>query len=180
MSVWEILLPAFVMTIIMVFTHVYLGLHVLARGIIFIDLALAQIAALGASLVYLLGKDVDGVEAQLFAFGFTLLAAIAFTGLYKIADKTMREAAIGCVYIVAAALSMVVLSRTGQGMEELKAQFNGNILWVSWNEVLLVAIAYALLVLLHGLYHRRFYALSFDKNSAQRPSICMDSDGKGA
>lgn len=171
MDAWQILLPAFVMSGLMIITHTYFGLHVLARGIIFVDLALAQIAALGASVAFLLGKDAHGVEAQAFAFGATLIAALAFTGLHNIPGKTAREATIGCVYVVATALSLVILSRTTQGMEELKSLFNGNILWVRWEEIIFVASAYALLIFLHGLYRKRFYALSFETDATKRPSL---------
>ncbi len=168
MDAWLILFPAFVMTALMILTHTYLGLHILARGIIFADLALAQIAALGVSVAFLLGKDVHGWEAQAFAFGATLLAALAFTGLHKISGKTAREVTIGCIYVISTALSLVILSRSSQGMEELTALFNGNILWVRWEEIAVVASAYGALVLLHALQRKRFYALSFaTENSAQ-------------
>lgn len=174
MDAWQILLPAFVMSALMIVTHTYFGLHVLARGIIFVDLALAQIAALGASVAFLLGKEAHGLEAQAFAFAATLVAALAFTGLHKIPDKTAREVTIGCVYVVATALSLVILSRTTQGMEELKSLFNGNILWVRWEDITFVAIAYGLLVLLHGFQHKRFYALSFKTNNSARPSLVWE------
>jgi len=174
MDAWQILLPAFVMTALMILTHTYLGLHVLQRGIIFVDLALAQIAALGASVAFLLGKDAHGVEAQLFAFIATLIAALAFTGLHKIPGKTAHEVTIGCVYVVATALSLVILSRTTQGMEELKSLFNGNILWVRWQDLSIVAIAYGALVLLHGIQRKRFYALSFASQNNSRPALLWE------
>jgi zinc/manganese transport system permease protein len=174
MEAWQILLPAFVMSALMIVTHTYLGLHVLARGIIFVDLALAQISALGVSVAFLLGKEAHGHEAQIYAFIATLVAALAFTGLHRIPDKTAREVTIGIVYIVATALSLVILSRTSQGMEELKSLFNGNILWVRWEELTIVAIAYALLVLLHTLKRKQFYALSFNKENNNQPSLLWE------
>ena len=174
MDAWQILLPAFVMTALMIMTHTYLGLHVLARGIIFVDLALAQIAALGASVAFLLGKEAHGLEAQAYAFGATLIAALAFTGLHKIPGKTAREVTIGCVYIVASALSLVILSRSTQGMEDLKSLFNGNILWVRWEDITFVAIAYGLLVLLHGLKRKHFHALSFKEDGNNHPSLIWE------
>jgi len=174
MDTWHILFPAFIMMTLMIITHTYLGLHVLARGIIIVDLALAQISALGASVAFLLGKEAHGFEAQVFAFSATLIAALAFTGLHKIPSKTAREVTIGCVYVVATALSLVILSRTSQGMEELKSLFNGNILWVRWEEIAWVAIAYGALVLLHALQRKRFYALSFTTNINTRPSLLWE------
>lgn len=174
LEAWQILFPAFVMIALMVVTHTYLGLHVLARGIIFVDLALAQIAALGASVAFLLGKDAHGSEAQVYAFGATLIAALAFTGLHKIPDKTAREVTIGCVYVVSTALSLVILSRTTQGMEELKSLFNGNILWVRWEDIAFVALAYGILVLLHSLKQKNFYALSFKSKDTNHRSLLWE------
>jgi len=157
MEAWQILFPAFTLSALMVFTHTYLGLHVLARGIIFVDLALAQVAALGISVAFLLGEEAHGNRAQLYAFAATLAAAFAFAGLRRVRGKTTREVIIGCVYVLTTALSIVILSRTT------------NILWVRWDEILMVAGAYALLSLLHLVYRRRFYALSFNaKGSGQQ------------
>lgn len=161
MEAWVILLPAFVLSGIMVFTHAYLGLHVLARGIIFVDLALAQMAALGFSFAFLMGEEPHGLTAQLYAFTSTLLAAFAFAGLRRVKSKINREVIIGCVYVVSTALSIIILSRSTQGMEELKSLFNGNILWVRWEEIMILAGVYLLLGIFHTIHRKRFYALSF-------------------
>jgi zinc/manganese transport system permease protein len=137
MEEWRILLPAFSLCILMIFTHTYFGLHVLARGIIFVDLALAQIAALGVSVAFLLGQEEHGFVAQLYALAATLIAAFCFAKLREIPSKTAREVTIGCAYVVATAISIVILSRSTRGMEELKQMFNGNILWTRWEEILL-------------------------------------------
>lgn len=174
MDPWLILLPAFVMSAVMILSHTYLGLHVLARGIIFVDLALAQVAALGVSIAFLLGEEPHGLSAQLYAFAATLTAAFAFAGLRRISGKTTREVIIGCVYVVATALSIVILSRSSQGMEELKSLFNGNILWVRWQEIAVVAGATALLALLHLVYRKRFYDLSFTAEDTNKPGFLWE------
>lgn len=174
MEPWMILLPAFVMSGLMILTHTYLGLHVLARGIIFVDLALAQVAALGISLAFLLGEEAHGPAAQLYAFGATFTAAFAFAGLRRIPGKTTREVIIGCVYVVTTALSIVILSQSTQGMEELKSLFNGNILWVRWSEIAMVAGAYLALAILHGIYRKRFYALSFATEETRAPGFLWE------
>lgn len=176
MDAWLILLPASIVCLLMIVTHTYLGLHVLARGIIFVDLALAQVAALGMSIAFLLGEEAHGTIAQLYAFCATLLVACAFARLRTIADKTVREVAIGAVYVVATALSIVILSRSSQGMEELKSLFNGNILWATWEEISVVAVAYTVLVVLHSIYRKRFYTLSFcdDSEGAEKPSFLWE------
>ncbi len=161
MDILVVLLPALVLAVLMIATHTYLGLHVLGRGIVFVDLALAQVAALGATLAFALGQDPHGAGAQLYAFLAALLAAGAFALLRRLPDKTTREVAIGCVYVVAAALAVVVLGRSSHGMEELHALLNGNLLWAGWPEVRTIALAYAVLGVLHALFYRRFQALSF-------------------
>lgn len=168
MDAWVILLPAFALCALMIATHTYLGLHVLARGIIFVDLALAQVAALGVSVAFLMGWDVHGLYAQLTALVFTMLAAVVLAKLRDIPDKTAREVIIGCLYVVATAVAIVILSRSSQGMEELKAMFSGNILWVRWEEVALLAAVYAVLMVLHAVFFRRFKALSFDEPAARK------------
>lgn len=180
MDAWMILLPAFTLSLLVIFTHTYLGLHVLERGIIFVDLALAQVAALGISVAFLLGEEAHGTSAQLYAFAATLVAAFAFAGLRRIEGKTNREVIIGCVYVVTTALSIVILSRSSQGMEEMKSMFNGNILWVRWDEIALIAVIYAALGLLHILYRRQFLGLSFsgegsgDANGPDRPGFLWE------
>ena len=174
MAAWQILLPAFVLSALMIFTHTYLGLHVLARGVIFVDLALAQVAALGVSVAFLLGEEAHGSHAQMYAFAATLIAAFAFAGLRRVPGKTTREVIIGCVYVVATALTIIILSRSAQGMEELKSLFNGNILWVRWQEIAVVSIAYGVLTLLHVVYRKRFYGLSFEAEDSRQPGFLWE------
>ncbi len=174
MDAWVILLPAFALSVLLAVTHTYLGLHVLARGIIFVDLALAQVAALGASLAFLLGQDPHGLDAHLYALGATLVAAFGFAQLRRVPGKTTREVVIGCVYVVATALAIVVLSRSAPGLEELKALLNGNILWARWDEIGLIAAVYAVLAALHVIWWRRFYALSFGSEDGERPGFTWE------
>jgi len=174
MSAWEILLPAFVFSGLLIATHTYLGLHVLARGIIFVDLALAQMAALGASIAFLIGHDAHGPTAQLFAFGAAVAAGGAFALLRRVPDKTTREVVIGGAYVIATAVSVLILSQSAQGMDELKSLFNGSILWVSWSEVGLVAMAYAVLAALHMIFWPKFSALSFIDAKEKGPSFLWE------
>ncbi len=164
MAAGEILLPGFAFTLLLVFSHTYLGLHVLARGIIFIDLALAQFAALGASVAFLFGQDVHGGAARAYAFTAAMAAALAFSMLRRVPGKTTREAIIGIAYVVATAVSILVLSRSVQGMEALKSLFNGSILWVGWTEVAAIGAVYGALGLVHFLWRDRFLALSLKEN----------------
>jgi zinc/manganese transport system permease protein len=165
LDIFLIVAPALALCLLMILTHTYLGLHVLARGIVFVDLALAQVAALGASVALLAGHDAHGLAAQAFAFGAALIAAAGFAGLRRLPDKTTREVAIGCVYVIATALSIMVLSRSTEGMEELKTMLNGNILWVRWQEVAAVAAVYAVLAVLHAVFQARFRSLSVSSSA---------------
>lgn len=171
MDAWVILLPAFTLCALIIATHTYLGLHVLARGIIFVDLALAQVAALGVSVAFLMGWDAHGPYAQMTALGFTLVAAVLLAKLRDIPSKTTREVIIGCLYVVATAVAIVILSRSSQGMEELKSMFSGNILWVRWEEVALLAGVYMALAVLHAVFFRRFKTLSFDEPATRKNSF---------
>lgn len=174
MSAWELLLPGAVLSALMLATHTYFGLHVLARGIIFVDLALAQVAVLGASLAFLLGHDTHGNAAHAFGFGAALLAGAAFAGLRRIPDKTTREVTIGCVYVVATALTIVILSRSNQGMEELKAMLNGNLLFVRWQDIVVLAGVYTALAVVHAAFFRRFHALSFGDGQKRRGAFLWE------
>jgi zinc/manganese transport system permease protein len=163
MDVLTFLLPAAALCVLMALSHAWFGLHVLARGIVFVDLALAQVAALGVSVAFLLGEDAHGEVARLYALGAALIAALGFSLLRRLPDKTTREVAIGCVYVVATALFILILSRSAPGMDELRLLLSGNILWVRWREVGEVAAAYALLALPLAFFHRRFERLSADR-----------------
>ncbi len=160
MDLLVLLAPAAALSVLLVLSHAWFGLHVLARGIIFVDLALAQVAALGVCVAFLLGQETHGGAARLYTLGAALLAAFGFSLLRRLPDKTTREVAIGCVYVVATALCLVILSRSAPGMDELKALLSGNILWVRWSEVGAVAAVYALLALPLALFRHRFERLS--------------------
>jgi zinc/manganese transport system permease protein len=173
MTAIEILLPAFALAVLLIASHVHFGLHVLARGIIFVDLALAQVAALGISVGFALGYDPHGGEALIFAFLGAVLAATGFALLRIVPGTTAREVIIGCVYVVATALSIMILSQSGQGMEELKALLNGSLLFVSWSEISWTAAAYAVVAVIQALGWRRFRALSLGAGDA-RPGLAWE------
>jgi zinc/manganese transport system permease protein len=172
MDALAILLPAFVLSVLLLGTHAYFGLHVLARGIIFVDLALAQVAALGMSVAFLVGQDAHGHLAQVYALAATFAAAFGFALIRRLADKVLREVVIGIVYVVTTALSIVVLSRSATGMEELKALLNGSILWVLWSDIARVAAIYGGVALIHVAFRHRFLALSFE--GSERPSFLWE------
>jgi len=151
---------------------VYFGLHVVGRGIIFVDLALAQIAALGLATAILLGADPDhGTLPWVLAIAFTLAGAALFSLTRFRHPRVPQEAIIGIVYIVAAAAATLVLSRTAAGDEEIKNLLVGNLLLVSRNEVLRTIALYLVVGALHFALRKKFHLISFDAEEAERQGM---------
>jgi zinc/manganese transport system permease protein len=168
-TVLEILLPAFVASLILTGIHAYLGVHVVERGVIFVDLSLAQIAALGTTVAYLAGHDLHSGAAYLFSLGFTFLGAAIFA-VTKVHRQTRipQEAIIGIVYAVSAAVAILVMSKATQETEHLKEMLVGNILSVSWKELATTAVLYALVGIFHFTFRRRFLLISMNEPEAER------------
>jgi zinc/manganese transport system permease protein len=146
---------------------VYLGLHVVERGVIFVDLALAQVAALGVAVAILLGAhpEHDALPyAMALLFTFVGAAVFALTRFRHV--RVPQEAIIGIVYIVCAAACVLVLSRTASGDEEIKSLLLGNILLVTPEKVLQTFGLFAVIGVLHYLFRRQFTLLSFDLEQA--------------
>jgi zinc/manganese transport system permease protein len=171
-TVLEILLPAFVASLILTGIHAYLGVHVVERGVIFVDLSLAQIAALGTTVAYLAGYDLHSGTAYLFSLGFTFLGAAIFA-ISRVHRKTRipQEAIIGIVYAVSAAIAILVMSKATQETEHLKEMLVGNILSVSWKELGKTAVLYSLVGVFHFVFRKRFLAISMDEEAAERQGI---------
>lgn len=169
MTVLEILLPAFVASLILTGIHAYLGVHVVERGVIFVDLSLAQIAALGGTVGYLAGFDIHSQAAYVFSLAFTVLGAaiFAFTRVHR-RTRIPQEAIIGIVYAVAAAASVLVMSKATRETEHLKEMLVGNILSVSWAELGKTAVLYALVGLFHFVFRERFLTISRNEAEAER------------
>lgn len=147
-ELFTILLPAFAAGILVLSTHVVLGRQVLKRGIIFIDLAIAQIAALGAMVVHM---DHDIAELAYAHVWMPALFALAGAGVIAWLAKHMAEeleAMIGCFYVLSAVAAMLMLSNDPHGAELLKQLMSGQILWVSWQQLLLPTIAYSAILAL--------------------------------
>lgn len=142
-ELFTILLPAFAAGVLVLSTHVVLGKQVLKRGIIFIDLAIAQIAALGAIVVRM---DHDIAELAYVNVWMPALFALVGAGIIAWLAKHMAEeleAMIGCFYVLSAVAAMLLLSHDPHGAELLKQLMSGQILWVSWQQLLLPAIVYS-------------------------------------
>src|SRR5574341_2416135 len=133
MEILKFLLAPFVASLVITGIHVYLGLHVVERGVIFVDLALAQMAALGVTIGFLLGYGLHTSASFWWSLGFTLMGALIFTYSRKYKAKIPQEAFIGIVYAVSAAASILAMSQAPEGTEHLKDMLVGNILTVSWS-----------------------------------------------
>ncbi len=115
--------------------HSYFGLHVLRRNVIFVDLALAQVAALGATAAFLLGHAPQSLAAHAYAFAFTLVAAALLASTRAWSGRIPQEAQIGVIYVVAAAAALLLVDRAPQGAEHIRQILTGNILTVGWTEL---------------------------------------------
>lgn len=159
---WVPLLACLVLTGI----HVYLGLHVLARGVIFVDLALAQVAALGIAVAFLVGHPITSDAAYWYALVFTVAGALVFAASRTRRAPVPQEAIIGIVYAVSAAAAVLVVDRAPQGGEHIKQLLVGSILTVTPGEVATLAILYALVGALHWVVRRPILEISLDADGA--------------
>ena len=146
--------------------HVYLGLHVLARGIIFVDLALAQVAALGIAIALLAGHPIQSEGAYWYALAFTLAGSFLFAMSRTHRAPVPQEAIIGIVYAVSAAVAVLVVDRAPQGSEHIKQLLVGSILTVSLREVGALAFLYGIVGALHWAIRRPLLEISFDPAAA--------------
>jgi zinc/manganese transport system permease protein len=157
----EFLWPPFLVAFCLVGIHAYFGIQVLARNIVFVDLALAQIAALGATVAFMLGHPALGGATYGYSLAFTLLAAIllAFTRAWS--SRIPQEALIGVIYVVAAAAAILLIDRAPQGAEHLKQILTGNILLTGLESVAVIAPLYAAIGIVHWLLRARMHPGSF-------------------
>jgi zinc/manganese transport system permease protein len=150
---------------------VYLGLHVVQRGIIFIDIAMAQMASLGICLAVLLHLDLESWTTFGIALGFTLTGAAVFSVTGKRASQIPQEAVIGISYVVAAAAAVLLLSRAAEGDEEIKNMLVGNILLVTPREVWERFALFATVGILHFVLRKNFLLVSFDRDGAYQRGL---------
>jgi len=150
---------------------VYLGLHVVQRGIIFIDIAMAQMAALGICVAILLRLELESWTTFFIGLGFTLIGAAIFSVTGKRASQIPQEAVIGIAYVVAAAAAVLLLSRAAEGDEEIKNILVGNILLVTPREVWERFALFAAVGIFHFVFSRSFLLVSFNRERAYRNGL---------
>jgi len=147
--------------------HAYLGFHVVSRGVIFVDLSLAQVAALGAVIAITFGFE-EGVWRYIISLLFTFLGAFIITIARTSDDRIPQEAFIGIVYAGSTAMAVLLLSHLPHGKEELEHILAGSLLTVSPAELVKIAVLYALIGVFHYVYRRRFMLISTDRAEALR------------
>ena len=140
----------FLMCLVLTGIHAYLGFHVIAREVVFVDIALAQIAALGATAAFLFGYELETWQSYTAALGFTILGALVLALTRSRTRQVSHEAVIGVVYAVSSAGAVLLADRTPHGAEHLRGMLVGSILSVRGGEVLKVAVLYAAVGLFHS------------------------------
>ena len=171
MEILLFLLAPFVASLILTGIHAYLGVHVVERGVIFVDLALAQIAALGATVAVVVGMDPHGRAAYWISLAFTFIGAGIFAFARSSRGHIPQEAFIGIAYAVASATAILLMSKATGETEHLKDMLVGNILAVSWPEVRKTAFLYGAIGIFHFLFRKRFLAISMNHGKAEKSGL---------
>src|SRR5204862_4916313 len=174
MTVLQFLMAPFIASLILTGIHAYLGVHVVERGVIFVDLSLAQIAALGATIAILLpfsGGDPHAPSVYWVSLLFTFIGAAVFSTIRSKRARIPQEAIIGICYAVASAAAILAMSKATSESEHLKDMLVGNILAVSWPEVIKTAVLYAAVGAFHYIFRHKFLAISLDPKRAEAEGI---------
>ena len=157
----QFLAAPFVMCLVLAGIHCYLGLHVLARGVIFVDLSLAQVAGFGASLAIFFGFEHHSSATYFISLGSTFVAALLFSMARRHEKLFSQEAIIGIVYALASASVILVVDRIAHGAEHIKDLLVGQVLWVSWQDVLKTSLIYGGVAIVHFIFRKQLIGASF-------------------
>lgn len=162
MEAVNFLIYPFLACLLLILIHAYFGIHILQRGIIFVDLALAQFIGIGIAVSFLLGEKGGTLLVLLFA----LIGAFIVSLSKRVSKLVNIEAFIGVLYIFSVSAAILILDRTPHGLEEFKTILNGNIIWVTPEEVLTTFVLYSCIGLLHFFLRKQFFALSFERKGS--------------
>src|SRR5512133_1456340 len=157
----ELLLWPLLAGVVLTGIHAYFGLHVLARGIVFVDLSLAQVAGLGITVAILAGHTVDSPAAYWYALAFSSSGAVLFALARRYEHAIHQEVVIGIVYAVSASIGVLALDRAPQGAEHIKQLLIGSILTVTPQEVAHIALLYAAIGAVHLIFRQPLFEVSF-------------------
>src|SRR4249920_2920844 len=166
----------FVASLILTGIHAYLGVHVVERGVIFVDLSLAQIAALGATIAIFLPASHGDPHSPIvywISLAFTFIGAFVFSTVRSQRARIPKEAIIGICYAVASAAAILAMSKATSESEHLKDMLVGNILAVSWPEVAKTAVLYGAVGVFHFVFRRRFLEISMDPHRAEAEGVSI-------
>jgi len=170
----QFLAAPFVASLILAGIHTYLGVHVVQRGVIFVDLSLAQIAAFGGTIALLMpisGGDAHSPAVYWVSLAFTFVGAFVFATIRSRHAQMQQEAIIGICYAVASAASILAMSKATSESEHLKDMLVGNILAVSWPEVGKTALLYGAIGLFHFIFRHQFLAISRNHDAAEASGL---------
>ncbi len=174
-TILSFLAAPFAASLILTGIHAYLGVHVVERGVIFVDLSLAQIAVLGATLALAFeaggGHGEHSALVYWMSLGFTFVGAAVFATVRTHRSRIPQEAIIGICYAVASAASILAMSKAPSESEHLKDMLVGNILAVSWEKVFKTAALYAAVGAFHYVFRKQFLAISVDHDRAERTGL---------
>ena len=162
----DLMIPPIVAAMIILSIHAYMGLHVIGRQVIFVDLAFAQIAALGSTVGLLMGIELGTTLSLLFALGFTLLGALLFSLTRMEKSVVPQEAIIGISFVLASAAVILIAGLTAEGAEHLRETMTGTLIWVGWSDIWRLAGVYAVLGVFHFVMRKRFLRVTFDPENA--------------
>jgi zinc/manganese transport system permease protein len=168
---WEVMFWPIAACVLLPWLLVYLGLHVVQRGIIFIDIAMAQMASLGICVAVLLNFEPESLMASVGGLAVTLIGAAIFSVSGKRVSPVPQEAIIGIAYVVAAAAAVLLLSRSPHGNEEIRNMLVGDITVVSATEVWKCFGVFAAVGILHFVLRKQFLLISFDRDAAYESGL---------
>jgi zinc/manganese transport system permease protein len=158
----------FAACLVLVGIHAYFGIHVIARRVLFVDLAVAQFAALGAVVGFARGHHPGELGSTLYSLAFAVVAAALFAVTRMRHEKLPQEAVIGITFVLASAAAILVADRAPQGAEHIKETLAGSLLWVTWPTVVKDLVIYSAVGLFHWLLRHRFLLITTDPDAAYR------------
>ncbi len=158
----------FAACLVLVGIHAYFGIHVIERRVLFVDLAVAQFAALGAVVGFAAGHHPGEPGSTLYSMGFATLAAVLFAVTRMKDERIPQEAIIGITFVVASAAAILVADRAPEGAEHIKETLAGALLWVTWPTVIKDVVIYSAVGLFHWVFRKRFMLITTDPDEAWR------------
>lgn len=164
---------AFLACLILVGIHCYLGLHIVSRGVIFVDLALAQMAALGSAVAILIGYEMGDQMTFIISLSFTFIGAAVFALSRAREEKVPQEALIGIVFAVTSAMTILILDRAPHGDEAIKSMLVGGLLYVTPTAILKIFGLYLVIGIFHYIFRKKFLLISTNIKEAYAQGLSV-------